>query len=113
MKMRGPSGRGTPALAKLELGAIAPPGAVTGDVVERAADGAGATLDAVAGADQRLLLLLVPLIDAGRAEVSAVLALAVVGADRLVDDLDVRMPGVLLVLDGEELLRELLHLVPV
>src|SRR5713226_399540 len=111
MKMRGPSGRGTPALAKLELRAIAPAGAVTGDVVERAADRAGAALDAVAGADQRLLLLLVPLIDAGRAEVGAVLALAVVGADRLVDDLNVRMPGVLLVLDGEELLRELLHLV--
>jgi hypothetical protein len=39
----------------------------------------------------------------------AVLALAVVGAHRLVGDLDVRMAGVLFVLDGEELLGELLH----
>src|ERR1700674_3488763 len=86
---------------------------MTGDVVERAAYRAGAALDAIARADQRLLLLLVPLIDTGRAEMSAVLALAVVGADRLVDDLDVRVPGVLLVLDGEELLGELLHLLSV
>src|SRR5712691_5430197 len=96
-------------LAKLELGAVAPPGAVTGDVVEWAADRAGAALDAVAGADERLLLLLIPLIDAGRTEMGAVLALAVVGTHRLVRDLDVRMAGVLFVLDGEELLGELLH----
>ena len=96
-------------LPKLVLGAKAAPGAVAGDVVERAADRAGATLDAVARADEGLLLLLVPLVDARRAEMGAVLALAVVGADGLVGDLDVGPPGVLSVLDCEELLGELLH----
>src|SRR6266851_9202234 len=99
----------SPVLAKLVLGAKAAPGAVAGDVVERAPDRAGAALDAVVRAHQRLLLLLVPLINACRAEMRAVLALAVVGADRLVDDLDVRPPRVLFVLDREQLLGELLH----
>src|SRR5258706_13635974 len=96
-------------LAKLELGAKAAPGAVAGDVVVRAPDRAGAALDAVVRAHQRLLLLLVPLINACRAEMGAELALALVRADRLVDDLDVRTPGVLFVLDRKQLLGELLH----
>src|SRR4029077_6453116 len=96
-------------LAKLVLGAKASPGAVAGDVVEREADRARAALDAVAGADQSLLLLDIPLVHPRRAEVGAVLALAVAGANGLVDDLDVGPPGVLFVLDGEELLGELLH----
>src|SRR5215472_9526683 len=91
------------------LGPVAAAGGVAGDVVERAPDGAGAALDAVAEADQVLLLLLVPLVDAGRAEVVAVLALAFGRAHRLVDDLDVRMAGVLVVLDREELVAELFH----
>src|SRR5262252_6045339 len=91
------------------LGSVAAAGGVAGDVVERAADRAGAALDAVAEADQVLLLLLVPLVDAGRAEVIAVLALAFRRADRLVDDLDVSVAGVLDVLDGEELVAELFH----
>src|SRR5216684_1439489 len=97
------------ALAKLVLGAKAAAGAVAGDVVERAPDRAGAALDAVVRAHQRLLLLLVPLINACRTEMRAVLALAVVGADRLVDDLDVRPPGVLFVIDREQFLGELFH----
>src|SRR5260370_5484288 len=96
-------------LAKLVLGAKAAPGAVAGDVVIRATDRAGAALDAVVRADQRLLLFLVPLVNACRAEMRAELALALLGADRLVDDLDVRPPRVLLVLDPEQLLGELLH----
>src|SRR5258708_19265126 len=97
-------------LAKLVLGAKAAPRAVAGDVVVRAPDRAGAALDAVVRAHQRLLLFLVPLINACRAEMRAELALALVGTDRLVDDLDVRPPGVLFVLDREQLLGELLHL---
>src|SRR5260370_12134567 len=96
-------------LAKLVLGAKAAPRAVAGDVVVRAPDRAGAALDAVVRADKRLLLLLVPLINASRAEMRAELALALVGADRLVDDLDVRPAGVLFVLDREQLFGELLH----
>src|SRR5207245_8570798 len=82
---------------------------MAGNVVERAADRAGPAFDAVAGADQGLLLLLVPLVDPSRAEMGAVLALAVVGADGLVGDLDVGPPRVLFVFDSEELLGELLH----
>src|SRR2546430_8330993 len=80
------------------------------DVVVRAADGAGAALDAVAEADDGLPLLLVPLVDAGGAEVGAVLARAAVAADGLVADLDVPVPGVLDVAIGEELVGQLLHL---
>src|SRR5205809_660809 len=65
------------------------------DVVVRTADGAGAALDAVPEAHHRLPLLLVPLVDPGRAEVVAVLARAPVAADLLVGDLDVGVPGVL------------------
>src|SRR5258708_9506957 len=96
-------------LAKLVLGAKASARAVARDVVVRAPDRTGAALDAVVRTDQRLLLLLVPLVDAGRAEVRAELAFALVGADRLVDDLDVRPPGVLFVLDREQLIGELFH----
>src|SRR4029077_8863801 len=89
--------------------AVAAPRGVAGDVVERAAYGAGPALDAVAEAHQRLLLLLVPLVHPRRAEVVAVLAGALVPADVLVEDLDVRLAGVLVVLDREQLVGELLH----
>src|SRR5256885_10428979 len=98
-----------PSSAVLEADAIAAAGGVARDVVERAADRAGAALDAVAEADQVLLLLLVPLVDARRAEVVAVLAGALLEADVLVDDLDVRLPGVFVELVGEELVGQLLH----
>src|SRR5437867_8162366 len=88
---------------------VAAPGGVAGGVVERAADGAGPALDAVAEADEILLLLLVPLVHPGRAEVVAVLAGALLLADQLVDDLDVRLARVLVVLDREELVGQLLH----
>src|SRR5579864_1814876 len=97
-------------LAVLELRAVAAARGVAGDVVEGAADRARPALDAVPEADQVLLLLLVPLVDAGGAEVVAVLAGAFRGADRLVDDLDVRLARVLDVFDGEELVGELVHL---
>src|SRR5260370_24844582 len=96
-------------LAKLVLGAKAAPGAVAGDIVVRAPDRAGAALDAVVRADQRLLLFLIPLINTCRAAMRSELAFAILGAGRLVDDLDVRPPGVLFVLDREQLLGELLH----
>src|SRR5205085_2591652 len=82
-------------LTVFELDAKAAPGGLAEDVVVRAADRAGSALHAVAEADQVLLLLLVPLVDAGRAEVVAVLARALVAADVLVGDLDVGMAGVL------------------
>src|SRR5207302_2547960 len=91
------------------LGAETSARRVAGDVVERAADRARAALDAVTEAHQVLLLLLVPLVHAGRTEVVAVLAFAFRRADRLVDDLDVRAARVLDVLDREELVAELLH----
>src|SRR5581483_10819255 len=65
----GPAG-----LAQAELRSEAAARRVADDVVERAADRAGAAFDAVAEADEVLLLLLVPLVHAGRAEVVAVLA---------------------------------------
>src|SRR5487761_1598223 len=108
-------GKGPPGsvfLPVLELGAVAATGAVAGDVVKRAPDGAGAALDAVAEAHHRLLLLLVPLVDARRAEVGAVLALALGGAHVLVGDLDVRLAAVLVVLDCEQLVGELFHQAP-
>src|SRR5262249_9240390 len=80
------------------------------DVVVRTADRAGAALDTVAEAHDRLLLDFVPLIDACRAEVGAVLARTLVPADLLVADLDVGVAGVLDVAVGEELVGELLHL---
>ena len=82
---------------------------MTLDVVERTADRAGAALNAVAGADQVLLLLLIPLVDPRRAEMVAVLADALGGADRLIDDLYVRAPRVLVEFDCEELVRQLFH----
>src|SRR6202030_2246441 len=96
-------------LSQPVLGAESAAGAVAGDVVERAADRAGATLDAVAKADEILLLLLVPLVHARRAEVVAVLALALGPAHVLVDDLDMRAARVLFELDGKELVCELFH----
>src|SRR5437879_9507393 len=98
-----------PLSAVLVTDAKPPAGGVAGDVVEGAADGAGPALDAVAEADQVLLLLLVPLVDPGGAEVVAVLPRALGQADVLVDHLDMRLPGVLVVLDGEELVGQLLH----
>src|SRR5881275_2252642 len=75
-------------LSEPVLGSVAAPRRVAQDVVERAPDGAGAALDAVAEADQVLALLFVPLVHAGRTEVVAVLARAPRGAHRLVGDLD-------------------------
>src|SRR5438445_13317875 len=92
----------------LVFDAVAAARRMAGDVVEGASDGAGAALDAVAEADQVLLLLLVPLVDPGGAEVVAVLARAFGQADVLVDHLDVRLPGVLVVLDGDGLVGQLL-----
>src|SRR4029077_16370583 len=88
---------------------IAPAWRVAGEFCERASDRACAALDAVPEADQRLLLLRVPLVHAGGAEVRAVLARALGEAHVLVDDLDVRLARVLVVLDGEELVGELVH----
>src|SRR5919199_3135600 len=90
-------------LAEAELDAVAAARREADDVVVRAADGAGAALHAVAEADQVLLLLLVPLVDAGRAEVVAVLAGAPRAAHVLVGDLDVGVPGVLHVPVREQL----------
>src|SRR5204862_3436710 len=103
------SAGGRDPLAVLVAHPKAATGRLTGDVVERTSDRAGAALDAVAEADQILLLLRVPLVDPGRAEVVAVLAGALLEADVLVHDLDVRLAGVLGVLDREELVGELLH----
>src|SRR6266567_6406024 len=96
-------------LAVLELDSEAAPRRLAENVVVGAADRAGAALDAVAEADQVDLLVLVPLVDAGRAEVVAVLAAALVAADILVGDLDVGVPGVLHILVREELVGQLLH----
>src|SRR5579872_1863845 len=106
------SGSGGPAisgLAEPELSAVAAARRLALDVVVRAADRAGPALQTVAEADQVELLLVVPLVDARRAEVVAVLAFALVRADALVADLDVRVAGVLGVLDREQLVGQLLH----
>src|ERR1700682_935224 len=99
----------SPLLAELKLGAEAASRGMAFDVVKGAADRAGPALDAVARADEVLLLLFIPLVDPGGAEVVAVLADALGRADALVDDLDVGTPGVLVVLDREELVRQLFH----
>src|SRR5581483_887862 len=99
----GPAG-----LAQAELRSEAAARRVADDVVERAADRAGAAFDAVAEAHEVLLLLLVPLVHAGRAEVVAVLAGALGRADGLIADLDVRAARVLDVLDREQLVGQLL-----
>src|SRR5437763_17164738 len=65
------------------------------DVVVRTPDRAGPALHAVPEADDRLLLLLVPLVHPRRAEEVAVLSRAPVPAHVLVRDLDVRVPCVL------------------
>src|SRR5579884_1987332 len=96
-------------LAVPVLDAVAPLGAEADDVVVGAADGTGPALHAVAEAHDGLLLVLVPLVDPGRAEVVAVLAGAPFPAHVLVPDLDVGMPRVLDVAIGEQLVGELLH----
>src|SRR5438270_4659209 len=96
-------------LAVFELDAETAARRLAEDVVVGAADGAGPALHAVAEADQGLHLLLVPLVDAGRAEVVAVLARALVAADVLVGDFDVGVASVLDVLVREQLVGQLLH----
>src|ERR1700687_3588095 len=105
----GHGGPYSPGLPELERGAQTAARGMAVDVVEGAADRARAALDAVAGADQCLLLLLIPFVYPGGTEVGAVLANALGGADGLVDDLDVGTPRVLVVLDREELVSELFH----
>src|SRR4030088_3614323 len=96
-------------LAVLELDPEATTRALAVDVGEGAADRAGAALDAVLVADQGPGGARVPEVDAGRAEVVAVLALAFLAADRVVEDPDMGIALVLLVPDREELVLELLH----
>src|SRR2546430_17726648 len=80
-RTRPPRARFLSGLPVPELHPVPALGRQAQDVVVRAADGAGAALDAVAEADDGLPLLLVPLVDAGGAEVGAVLARAAVAAD--------------------------------
>src|SRR2546423_199141 len=100
---------GFPGLPAPELHAEAAPGGEADDVVVGTADGARPALDAVSEAHDGLSLLVIPLVDAGGAEVVAVLPGALVPADVLVGDLDVRMPRVLHIPVGEQLVRQLLH----
>src|SRR5437879_12788640 len=97
-------------LPVLVLDAVPPTRRMAGDVVEGASDGAGAALDAVAEADQVLLLLLVPLVDTGGAGVVAVLARAFGKADVLVVHLELRLPSFLVVLVDTEIVDRIIHM---
>jgi hypothetical protein len=75
---------------------------MTTDVVVWTSDVAGAALDAASRAHQRLSLCWIPKVNSRWAKEVAVLALTK-DARRLVINLDVRSPGILLVVDSQEL----------